>query len=30
MLDEMLDQFNKSLRKFLNIHKKKIYVEVPL
>ena len=30
MLDEMLDRFNKTFRKFLNIHRKKIYVEVSL
>ena len=30
MLDEMLDRFNKAFRKFLNIHRKKIDVEVSL
>ena len=30
MLDEMLDRFNKAFRKFLNIRRRKIFVEVSL
>ena len=30
MLDEMLHRLRKALRKFLNIYRKKIYVEVSL